>query len=99
MDGQKTGKLSEEILSRRSFLSGLGKWSAVVIAAAAFGVREAASAPNEELYENDDLRPDSEASSVAGGPDSVDVHRCRVWGNRAGCRVWGNAGCRVWGNR
>lgn len=105
MDEKKKDSLNEEVLSRRSFLTGLGKWSAVVIAAAAVGVSKAvgSDAPKEELPEDDDFRPDHDASGRVSDPDIEEQHwwrRCRVWGNRAGCRVWGNrAGCRVWGNR
>ncbi|HTY22234.1 MAG TPA: twin-arginine translocation signal domain-containing protein [Desulfomonilaceae bacterium] len=106
MDDQKKDKLNEEILSRRSFLTGLGKWSAIVVAAAAVGVSEAMGSedPKEEPYRDDDLPPGHEASSVPNDPDSIEPQwwrwrrGCRVWGNR-GCRVWGNGGCRVWGNR
>jgi hypothetical protein len=106
MGNKKDDKLDEEILSRRSFLTGLGKWSAIVVAAAAVGFSEAAAseAPKEELDQEDDLRPDHDASDH---PDDAQVEeqwwRCRVWGNgwrRRGCRVWGNGHrCRVWGNR
>jgi hypothetical protein len=115
MDEKKKDKLNEEALSRRSFLTGLGKWSAVVIAAAAVGVSKAAAseAPKEELCEDDEMRPDGAAHPhdpeveeqwwrcrVWGNGGHRHHHRCRVWGNTAGCRVWGNAsGCRVWGNR
>lgn len=95
----------DEVLSRRSFLTSLGKWSSIVVAAAAIGFSEAAGSdrPKEEFDEA--AQPRSGRESLPGGTDteSDDMHpqwwrRCRVWGNR-GCRVWGNRGCRVWGNR
>ncbi len=117
MDDDKKNNSNEEVLSRRSFLTGLGKWSAIVVAAAAVGFSEAVGSetPKEELPEDDDLRPDQDASARADDPDIEEQHwwrrgrvwgngrwrrGCRVWGNGVGCRVWGNrVGCRVWGNR
>jgi hypothetical protein len=115
MDDKKKDKLDEEVLSRRSFLTGLGKWSAVVVAAAAVGFSEAvgSDAPKEELRDGDELRPEHDGSTRPNDPDIEEQwwrcrvwgnghrrHGCRVWGNKVGCRVWGNAsGCRVWGNK
>ena len=106
MDDKKRDELNEEALSRRSFLTSLGKWSAVVVAAVV-GVSEATAsqAPKEELSEDDDPRPERDDSARPNDPDVEEQWwRCRVWGNGGHrhhhrCRVWGNnAGCRVWGN-
>ena len=93
MDDKKKDKLDEEVLSRRSFLTGLGKWSAVVVAAAAVGFSEAvgSDAPKEELRDGDELRPEHDGSARPNDPDIEEQWwRCRVWGNghrRHGCRV------------
>jgi len=103
MDDKK--KKNEESVSRRSFLTSLGKWSSIVVATAVLGISEASGS---------DERPKEERGQGAareGIPGHDDAHEesmasqwwrwrrrgCRVWGN-SGCRVWGNRGCRVWGN-
>ena len=107
MDDQKKDRKQDEAVSRRSFLTSLGKWSSIVVATATIGLSEAlgSGAPKEELQEDSDPRLGRE--SVTSGRDheaeAEPQWRCRVWGNRGrrywghGCRVWGN-GCRVWGN-
>jgi hypothetical protein len=101
----------ETAVSRRSFLTSLGKWSSIVVATAAVGFSEALGS---------DRAKEEFDRTGAGGPgreslpgdremesDDMNPQWCRVWGNgrRAwanGCRVWGNGGrwrrCRVWGN-
>jgi hypothetical protein len=94
-------------VSRRSFLTSLGKWSSIVVATAAVGISEAMGSdrPKEEFS------PGSGRESLPGDremeSDDVNPQWCRVWGNGRrgwgnGCRVWGNRGgvrrCRVWGN-
>jgi len=98
MDDKK--KKNEETVSRRSFLTGLGKWSSIVVATAVLGVSKASGS---------DEAPKEAGAAREGMPGPDDAHDeamesqwwrwrgCRVWGN-AGCRVWGNRGCRVWGN-
>ncbi|MGB6063739.1 MAG: hypothetical protein WBG50_02960 [Desulfomonilaceae bacterium] len=108
MDDEK--KKKEETLSRRSFLTSLGKWSSIVVATAVLGISEASGSdegPSESLepgstregIPNQEAAPDESTESQ--------YWRCRVWGNGGGrgwrrrCRVWGNGGvrrCRVWGN-
>lgn len=92
-------------VSRRSFLTSLGKWSSIVVATAAVGLSEAkASERSKEEFDRAGL-PNSGRESLPENREmeSDDTHPqwCRVWGN--GCRVWGNGGrwrrCRVWGNR
>jgi hypothetical protein len=100
MDDKK--KKDEETVSRRSFLTNLGKWSSIVVATAVLGVSKASGS---------DEVPKEAGAAREGMPGQDGAHDepmesqwwrrrwgCRVWGNR-GCRVWGNAGCRVWGNR
>ncbi len=99
MDDKK--RKDEENVSRRSFLTNLGKWSSIVVATAVLGVSKA-SASNEVPKEAGAAR-----EGIPGQEDSPEGsvesqwwrwrRGCRVWGNR-GCRVWGNRGCRVWGN-
>ncbi len=103
MDDQKKDEKRDEILSRRSFLSSLGKWSSIVVATAAVGFSEAlASDPSkEELLEDSDPRPGRESRSSDRDLDVDAVEpqwRCRVWGNRGRRRRWWGHGCRVWGN-
>ncbi|MGO9569499.1 MAG: hypothetical protein ACLP5H_18365 [Desulfomonilaceae bacterium] len=102
MDDKK--KKNEESVSRRSFLTSLGKWSSIVVATAVLGISEASGSDE----------PPKEAGAAREGIPGQDVAQdesvesqwwrwrrglgCRVWGN-SGCRVWGNRGCRVWGNR
>ena len=102
MDDQKKDEKKDEILSRRSFLSSLGKWSSIVVATAAVGFSDAlgADSSKEEFYGDSDFGPGRESRSSDRDleADTVEPHlRCRVWGNR-GRRWWGH-GCRVWGNR
>ncbi len=109
MDDKK--KKNEESLSRRSFLTSLGKWSSIVVATAVLGISEAsasdevpkeASAAREGIPGQDGAHDESMESQWWRGRWRGG---CRVWGNggawgNAGCRVWGNGGaCRVWGNR
>ncbi len=99
-------KKDDETLSRRSFLTSLGKWSSIVVATAVLGISEASGSdegPRESLEPGATREglPDQEGTN----DESMESQflRCRVWGNGGrrwyGCRVWGNGGCRVWGNR
>ncbi len=113
MDDKK--KKNEESLSRRSFLTSLGKWSSIVVATAVLGISEAtasdeapkeADAAREGIPGHDGAHDESmESQWWRGGRGWGWRGGCRVWGNggawgNAGCRVWGNGGaCRVWGNR
>ena len=106
MDDEK--KKTEETVSRRSFLTSLGKWSSIVVATAVLGISEA-SGSDEGPRES--LEPGSSREVIPGQEgtpeESIESQywHCRVWGNhgwrRRHCRVWGNGGwrrCRVWGN-
>jgi hypothetical protein len=101
MDDKK--KKDEENVSRRSFLSSLGKWSSIVVATAVLGVSKASASdevPKEAGASQEDIpgRPDGDHEEAVESQWWWRWRRgCRVWGNR-GCRVWGNRGCRVWGN-
>jgi hypothetical protein len=106
MDDKKKKK-NEDSVSRRSFLTSLGKWSSIVVATAVLGISEA-SGSNEGPKE-EQRGPGAAREGIPGHDDAHEEsvesqwwwrrRGCRVWGNR-GCRVWGNGGgCRVWGNR
>jgi hypothetical protein len=114
MDDQKKyheekDETRDKVVTRRSFLTSLGKWSSIVVATAAVGFSEAMGSdrPKEEFEQAG--HPRSGRESLPGDPEmeSDDTHPqwCRVWGH--GCRVWGHGrrrrlwgnGCRVWGNR
>jgi hypothetical protein len=111
MDDKK--KKNEESVSRRSFLTSLGKWSSIVVATAVLGISEASGSDERPKEERG---PGAAREGIPGHDDAHDEamesqwwrwrgRGCRVWGNggalrRRGCRVWGNGGaCRVWGNR
>ncbi len=104
MDDQKKDEKKDEILSRRSFLSSLGKWSSIVVATAAVGFSEAlgSDSSKEELHEDGDPQPGRESRSFDRDPEADAAEpqwwRCRVWGNRGRRRRWWGHGCRVWGN-
>jgi hypothetical protein len=106
MDDKK--EKTDESVSRRSFLTSLGKWSSIVVATAVLGIPEASGSvegPKEAR------EPGAEREGVPGNGDGPDEStepqgwRRRVWvnGGGTGCRVWANGGagqgCRVWGNR
>jgi hypothetical protein len=99
MDDKK--KKNEESVSRRSFLTSLGKWSSIVVATAVLGLSEASA--SDEVPKEAGAAREGFPGHDGANDESMESQwwrrrRCRVWGN-AGCRVWGNAGCRVWGNR
>jgi len=108
-DSQKQDEERGEVFSRRSFLVSLGKWSSIVIAAAAVGAGEAlgSEVPKEEYGQAGGARPAREQPGPAQEADAASKqtemmhgmwgHGCRVWGNGRR-RRWGH-GCRVWGNR
>ena len=95
MDEPKRHHDGETSLTRRSFLVGLGKWSAIVVATVTAGI------PAMGLAKEGIQAPPDERIPGLGREenDVVEQRWCRVWGHGGGCRVWGNAGgCRVWGN-
>ncbi len=95
MDDQKKHQDQGTSLTRRSFLVGLGKWSAIVVATVTTGI-PAVAAAKESLPGG---APDERIPGLGGNEKEIVEQRCRVWGNAGGSRVWGNAaGCRVWGN-
>ena len=96
-------KKTDESVSRRSFLTSLGKWSSIVVATAVLWIPEASGSVEgpKEAREPGTVRegnPDDDGDDESNVPQ---WWRGRRWGwGNAGCRVWGNAGgCRVWGNR
>ncbi len=99
MDDKK--KKNEESLSRRSFLTSLGKWSSIVVATAVLGISEA-SGSDEVPKEAGAAREGIPGHDVAHDESTESQwwrwrrRGCRVWGNGGG---GGNRGCRVWGNR
>lgn len=76
-------KIKDRLLSRRDFLSGLKKWSKIVIAAAAAGT--VASKTHAGAWVN---RRGSWANGGGGG-----------WANRHGGGSWVNRGGGGWVNR
>ena len=102
MDDKK--EKTDESVSRRSFLTSLGKWSSIVVVTAVLGIPEASGSVDGPKEERE---PGAAREGVPGHSDGHDESaepqwRRRIWGNGggAGCRVWGNAPtCRVWGNR
>ncbi len=104
MDDKK--ERTDESVSRRSFLTNLGKWSSIVVATAVLGITEASgSAEGPKEAREPGAAWGGDPDDDGNDDDTMETHwwRRRVWGNGGGvgCRVWGNggaAGCRVWGN-
>jgi hypothetical protein len=90
MDDQKKKPEQKERVSRRAFLTSLGKWSSIAVVAAVSGFSPTANEDRES-----GMPPEQAASRIEGNAESAEPHRW-WWGH--GCRVWGH-GCRVWGNR
>jgi hypothetical protein len=106
MDDEK--KKTDESVSRRSFLTSLGKWSSIVVATAVLWIPEASGSvegPKEarELGtaregNPDDDDGDDESTESQGRGGRGWGRGGRGWGRRGWGWGWGNAGCRVWGN-
>ncbi|MEW6531559.1 MAG: hypothetical protein AB1473_12025 [Thermodesulfobacteriota bacterium] len=88
MDDQKKKPEQKEPVSRRAFLTSLGKWSSIAVVAAVSGFSPTAKEDRESGMPSEQAVDRSEGNIGSAEP--------QWW--RRGCRVWGNR-CRVWGNR
>jgi len=88
MDDREKKPGQEGLVSRRAFLTSLGKWSSIAVAAAVSGL-----APTANEDRGSEIPPEQAARRSEGTIESAEP---QWW--RRGCRVWGNRG-RVWGNR
>ncbi|MEW6111552.1 MAG: hypothetical protein AB1664_05425 [Thermodesulfobacteriota bacterium] len=98
MDDQNKKPEQKDPVSRRAFLTSLGKWSSIAVVAAVSGFSPIAKEDRES-----GIPAEQAVGTSEGDPEAAELqhrrwwgHGCRVWGHA--CRVWGHA-CRVWGNR